>query len=431
MLYEINRINTIIDSYEIPSGEDDCKIKINEISEMKERVMDLQLNKSFLPKKITVYSDDLTREDVDNIKRYIRDMRYNALIRKNTIKRLDHALASYRLAYVYYKTGAMQEFLNHLPYDGNLLKNITKEGAQGAGLYYNLHELICGEIEQIGISLLIAIKENGTIKHEKIRLHNIRNIDDYIQEKYGDGNKVEVIKTKIITKNKSIVSSKAYEKVLAYLYSVYTLRKISDFNIDIKSDKLEQYKEILKKHGINTVIKIDLYEDLNPNLINDMEKSTLIHFEKGEMVIDEELSEKLNEYLIKRNWEYLKFAYMKLSKHLIKFIILTTASVRRNLGVFTFDDDLNIIKPIIDKASLHKLNTPYEMILKKIEIEEELGGDKNIGLAVFAHYQGKEMLEKWFNVKTTDVKNEMELVETYIKGNKRGGQFLEQFKNWT
>jgi len=120
---------------------------------------------------------------------------------------------------------------------------------------------------------------------------------------------------------------------------------------------------------------------------------------------------------------------MKLSKHLIKFIILTTASVRRNLGIFTFDDDIHIIKPIIEKASLHKLKTPYEMILKKIEIEDELGGDKNIGLAVFAHYQGKELLEQWFNVKATDVKNEIELVETYIKGNKRGGQFLEQFKN--
>ena len=189
------------------------------------------------------------------------------------------------------------------------------------------------------------------------------------------------------------------------------------------------YKDILKRYGINTVIKIDLYEDLNPILINEMEKNQLLHFEKGEMILDEELSEKLNEYLIKRNWEHLKFAYMKLSKHLIKFIILTTASVRRNLGVFTFDDDLHIIKPIIDKASLHKLNNPYEMILKKIQIEEELGGDRNIGLAVFAYYQGKDMLENWFNVKVNDIKNEMGLVETYIKGNKRGGLFLEKFKN--
>lgn len=431
VLYEINRINTIIDTYEIPSGEDDCKIKINEISEMKERVMDLQINKSFLPKKITLFSEDLTREDVESIKKYIKNIRYNTLIRKNTIKRLDNALASYRLAYIYYKTGAMQEFLNHLPYDGNLLKNITKEGAQCAGLYYNLHELICGEIEQIGISLLLSIKENGTIKHEKIRLHNINNIDDYIQEKYGNGNKVEVIKTKIITKNKSLVSSKAYEKVIAYLYSIYTIRKINILEVKVENEKLDKYKEILKKYGINTVIKVDLYEDLNTYIIDEMERNKLLHFENGEMVLDEELSEKLNEYLIKRNWEYLKFAYMKLSKHLIKFIILTTTSVRRNLGIFTFDDDINIIKPIIDKASLHKLNKPYEMILKKIEIEEELGGDKNIGLAVFAYYQGKELLEQWFNVKATDVKSEMELVETYIKGNKRGGQFLEQFKNWT
>ena len=159
-----------------------------------------------------------------------------------------------------------------------------------------------------------------------------------------------------------------------------------------------------------------------------MEKEELIRFENGKLIIDEELNDKLNEYLIKRNWEYLKFAYMKLSKHLIKFIILTTASVRRNFGIFTFDDEIEIIKPIIDKASLHKLKNPYEMILKKIEIEEKLGGDKKIGLAVFAYYQDKKTLEEWFNVKVTDIKNELDLVETYIKGNKRGEKFLEQFE---
>ncbi len=417
-----------MDTYEIPSGEDDCKIKINEISEMKERIVELQMNKNFLPKNIMIFSEDLSSDDIDNIRKYIKSVRYNIFLKKSTIRRLNHALASYKLAYIYYKTGAMQEFLNHLPYDGNLLKNITNEGANAASLYYNIHELICGEIEQVGISLLLSIKENNNIRHEKIRLYNIKNIDDYIHEKYGNGNRVEIVKTKIITKNKSIVSSKAYEKVIAYLYAIYTVRKIGDYVIDIKNDKLDLYRNILKTHGIKNTIKIDLYDDLNDEIINEMENEELIRFENGKMILDDELNEKLNEYLVKRNWEYLKFAYMKLSKHLIKFIILTTSSVRRNLGVFTFDDDIKIIKPIIDKASLHKLNNPYEMILKKIEIEEELGGDKKIGLAVFAHYQGKKIMEEWFNVKSCDIKDEINLVETYLKGNLRGEKFLEQFK---
>jgi len=428
VLYEISEINNIIDSYEIPSGEDDCKNKINEISEMKEKVMELQINKSFSPKNITVFSDELSVDDIDSIRKYINNVRYNIYLKKSTIKRLDVALASYRLAYIYYKTGAMQEFLNHLPYDGNILKNITKEGSNAASLYYSMHELICGEVEQIGISLLLSIKENNGIRHEKIRLYNIKNIDDYIHEKYGNGNKVEILKTKIITKNKSIVSSKAYEKVIAYLYSIYTVRKMGKYTINIESEKLDTYRKILKNNDIRNTIKIDLYDDLSEKIISEMEKEELIRFENGKLIIDEELNDKLNEYLIKRNWEYLKFAYMKLSKHLIKFIILTTASVRRNFGIFTFDDEIEIIKPIIDKASLHKLKNPYEMILKKIEIEEKLGGDKKIGLAVFAYYQDKKTLEEWFNVKVTDIKNELDLVETYIKGNKRGEKFLEQFE---
>ncbi|MCK9626886.1 MAG: hypothetical protein M0R23_10650, partial [Bacteroidales bacterium] len=132
VLYEISEINNIIDSYEIPSGEDDCKNKINEISEMKEKVMELQINKSFSPKNITVFSDELSVDDIDSIRKYINNVRYNIYLKKSTIKRLDVALASYRLAYIYYKTGAMQEFLNHLPYDGNILKNITKEGSNAA-----------------------------------------------------------------------------------------------------------------------------------------------------------------------------------------------------------------------------------------------------------------------------------------------------------
>jgi len=423
LLYEINEINNIIDQYEIPSGEDDCKNKINDISEIKERIMELQINKSFLPKNITVFSDELSQDDIEEIRKYIKNIRYNKYLKKSTIKRLNHALASYKLAYIYYKTGAMQEFLNHLPYDGNILKNITKEGSKAAHLYYNIHELICGEIQQIGISLLLSIKEN-----EKIILYNIKNIDDYIQEKYGTSNKVEVIKTKIITKNKSLVSSKAYEKVLAYLYTIYTIRKMNYKLIDVKNEKLDLYRNILKTYGIMDTIKIDLYDNLKEEMINDMEKENLIHFENGKMIVDEELNEKINEYLIKRNWETLKFAYMKLSKHLIKFIILTTTSVRRNLGIFTFDDDIEIIKPIIEKASLHKLEKPYEMILKKIEIEEELGGDKKIGLAIFTYYQGKKKLEEWFNVKEKDINNEINLVKTYLEGDERGEKFLEQFK---
>jgi hypothetical protein len=200
------------------------------------------------------------------------------------------------------------------------------------------------------------------------------------------------------------------------------------YTINVESEKLDTYRKILKNNDIRNTIKIDLYDNLSEKIISEMEKEELIRFENGKLIIDEELNDKLNEYLIKRNWEYLKFAYMKLSKHLIKFIILTTASVRRNFGIFTFDDEIEIIKPIIDKASLHKLKNPYEMILKKIEIEEKLGGDKKIGLAVFAYYQDKKTLEEWFNVKVTDIKNELDLVETYIKGNKRGEKFLEQFE---
>ncbi len=251
ILYEINEINKIIDTYEIPSGEDDCKNKINDISEIKEKIMELQINKSFLPKNITVFSDDLSNDDIESIRKYMKNIRYTTYFKKSTIRRLNHALASYKLAYIYYKTGAMQEFLNHLPYDGNLLKNITKEGSNAASLYYNIHELICGEIEQIGISLLLSIKEDGKIKHEKIQLYNINNIDDYIQEKYGNTNKVEIIKTKIITKNKSIVSTKAYEKVIAYLYSIYTIRKKNNTEIKIEDEKFDKYKEILGKYGIN------------------------------------------------------------------------------------------------------------------------------------------------------------------------------------
>lgn len=431
LLYEINEINKIIDTYEIPSGEDDCKIKINEISDIKERVMDIQMNKSFLPKNIVPqhFSEDLSNDDINSIKKYIKTVRYNQYLRKSTIKRLNHALASYKLAYIYYRTGAMQEFLNHLPYDGNLLKNITKEGANAANLYFSIHELICGEIEHIGISLLISIKENNEVRHEKIRLYNIKNIDDYIYERYGNNsNKVEILKTKIITKNKSIVSSKSYERVMAYLYSIYTIRKMGNYTINVESEKLDLYRNILKVNGIQNTIKIDVYDDINDTIIDEMEREKLIHFENGKMVLDEELNEKLNEYLVKRNWEYLKFAYMKMSKHLIKFIMLTTVSVRRNLSIFTFDDEIEIIKPIIEKATLHKLDKPYEMILKKIEIEEELGGDKKLGLAVFAHYQGTKVMEEWFNVSAKEITNEINLVETYLKGDKRGEKFLEQFK---
>ena len=85
-----------MDTYEIPSGEDDCKTKINEISEMKEKVVELQMNKNFLPKNIMVFSEDLSSDDVDSIRKYIKTLRYNIFLKKSTIRRLNHT-KSYKL----------------------------------------------------------------------------------------------------------------------------------------------------------------------------------------------------------------------------------------------------------------------------------------------------------------------------------------------
>ncbi len=430
VLAEVKRVNNILGNYELPSGEDDCENKVEEISEIRERLIQYGFNKSFVPQSFVAHNE-LPQSELKDIKRQLKEFRYVAFLKKSTLRRVDHAMASYRIAQLHFKSGALGNAYRHLPYDGNSLGRISKYGATAARLYFDIYELLSGELEQLGISVDIAMPSEDGVRYEKLQLYGIKDVDDYVGEAYGRD--AEIVKTKIITRHRSMLTSKSYRKVLACAYAANSMSSASvpAREEDEKHEQLQKYLRILRKHGINELVKVDAYTDLNDDLVDELHRELLIYFDqKGDMYLDDDLNLKLNEMMSKRYWEYAKDAYGKMAVDMVRMLMLTTKATRRGMGVFSFDDDHSLITPVVEKAGLAGIIKAGEMIEDKYRLEEALGsGDRELGLAVFAHYQGRKKLKEIFNVDFKDVEEEYRLIRTYLEGRGgRGDKFLEHLK---
>ncbi|MEM0438155.1 MAG: hypothetical protein QXU54_02540 [Candidatus Micrarchaeia archaeon] len=427
VLSEARRVNEIINNYELPSGEDDCIIKIDEISEIRERLIDRGFAKSFLPKGFSL-PEDASAQEIRDVQRQIKEMRYADYLKKSTLRRLDHAMASYRIAHLHFKSGALSNAYRNLPYDGNVLGRVARFGATAARLYFEIKELLSGQLEQLGISIEVAVPSEQGVKYERVQLYGVKNVDDYIANMYGRD--AEVVRTKIITRHRSMLSSVAYRRVLACAYATSAFAGKNVSLPKTESKKLMQYMQILEKYGIQEPVRTDVMPEARPELLDQLEKGGLLSWANGKAVLDEELSAALNEASARRHWEYAKDAYAKMSTDIIRLVMLTSKSTRRSMGVFSFDDDFSLIWPVAEKAGLAGLARAYEMMAKKCEIEEALGfADRDIGPAVFAYYQGPEKLRELFGRSIKDLGNDYEVVRAYIEG--RGGkgeEFLEHLK---
>ncbi|MEM3364323.1 MAG: hypothetical protein QXS93_02315 [Candidatus Micrarchaeia archaeon] len=430
VLAEVKLVNNILGNYELPSGEDDCESKIEELSEIRERLIEEGFNRSFMP-RMPQNIQDLPRSEISEIKRQIKEMRYVAYLKKSTLRRVDNAMASYKVALIHYKSGALGNAYRYLPYDGNLVWRISRVGAIAARLYFDIYELLSGELEQLGISVDVALPSEEGVKYERLQLYKVNDLDDYIAENYGK--EAEIVKTKIITRHRSILSSKTYRKVLACAYAVNSASSVSvpEDKGDEKHELLQKYLRVLRKYGIKEIVRIDTYQDIREDMIDELQKEMLVYFDqKGTMYLDDDLSIKLNEIISKRYWEYAKDAYSKMSIDLIRLLMLTTRETRREMGVFSFDDDTSLLQPLVEKSGLAGIIKASEMVNNKLRIEDAFGtGRKKIGLAVFAHYQGKRKLKEVFGVDFKDIEEDYRIVDTYLKGGSgRGGEFLEHLK---
>jgi len=430
LLAEVKRVNDILDSYELPSAEDDCESKIDELSEIMERLVHYGFNKSFVPKGMAVPKDTPPSEKRE-IKRQLRELRYIAFLKKSTLRRVEYAMASYRVAALHFKSGALGNAYRHLPYDGNLILRISRLGATAARLYFDIYELLSGEIEQLGISVDVAIPSEEGVKYEKLQLYGVRDVDDYVADMYGES--AEIVKTKIITRHKSVLTSRAYRKVLACAYAVNTVTnaRIPQIPEDETHELLHKYMGVLGKYGIREPVRADLLPDIKEEMVDELQKENLVYFDSnGEMCLHDELGLKLNETINRRYWEYAKDAYGKIATDMIRHIMLTTRATRREMGIFSFDDDLSLVEPIIQKAGLSGMSKAGEMVENKMVLESTFSSsDKKLGLAVFAYYQGRKMLKEVFDVEFRDVEEDYKLIKAFLeRGGGRGVKFLEHLK---
>jgi len=194
---------------------------------------------------------------------------------------------------------------------------------------------------------------------------------------------------------------------------------------------LHKYMGVLERYGIRELVRADLLPDIKEEMVDELQKENLIYFDSnGEMCLHDELGLKLNEVINRRYWEYAKDAYGKIATDIIRHIMLTTRATRREMGIFSFDDDLSLVEPIVQKAGLSGMSKAGEMVENKMVLESTFSSsDKKLGLAVFAYYQGRKMLKEVFDVEFRDVEEDYKLIKAFLeRGGGRGEKFLEHLK---
>lgn len=422
---EVKRINDILDLYELPSGEDDCNIKIEEISEIRNMLIERGFNRFFSPSLKGI--ENVSKNEIKDIKKQLKQIRYMNYLKKSTMKRLDYAMASYKIALLHFKSGVMENSYRHLPYDGNIMDRIAKLGSTAAHVYFEIYDMLSGDVKQIGISVDVAVPSEQGVKYEKLQLYGVNNLDDYLFNLYGKG--VEIIKTRIIKKHKSLLTSKNYRKVLACAYASNVMRE-GELSLKSEDEEVNKYFSILRKFKICEPVRIDLLkDDISEQVIEELISNNLAYYENGKLYLNEELANKVNAIANRRYWNYVKKSYTKIVLDFTRLITLTTKNVRKSLGIFSFDDDIVLLKPIIEKAENRGLPNLQAMIEDKYKIEKSIGfADKKIGLALFAYYYGKQKLKALFNIDFSEIADEYKIVETFLTKKGRGEKFLEHIK---
>ncbi len=425
MFAEVKKVNDILDLYELPSGEDDCNIKIEEISEIRNRLIDRGFNRIFSPSLRGI--ENASKEEIRDIKKHLREIRYMNYLKKSTMRRLDYAMASYKIALMYFKSGVMEEVYKHLPYDGNIIDRIAKLGTTAAHVYFEIYDLLSGDVKQIGISVDVAVPSEQGIKYERLQLYGVNNLDDYLSNLYGRN--VEVVKTIIIKKHKSLLTSVNYRKVLACAYASSVMLG-EKFKLESDDEDVEKYLEVLRKHKICEPVRVDLIGDeICEEMVDDLVRNGMAYYKDGKMFLNDELAMKVNAMANKRYWSSVKKSYTKIVLDFVKLITLTTKNMRKSLGIFSFDDDVSLIKPILEKAESRGLQNLQRMVEDKYRIDESIGfSGRKIGLALFAYYYGKQKLKGLFNTDFSEIAGEYKVVEAFLSGKGRGDLFLEHIK---
>ncbi len=145
-MYEYNRINDEVNAMLDSITGYDPAVK-NRLKEMREELKRLRFNAPFRHLMKTLKGlDELSVEDLRDVKRQIRLIIEELMWRKRTWNRLSIALASQEIAEVWNKHG--HPALPHLPYDGNWFLYLLRGGKDALVQYKRLLKVVNASYEE-------------------------------------------------------------------------------------------------------------------------------------------------------------------------------------------------------------------------------------------------------------------------------------------
>ena len=175
---DVNTLNSILDTYTPPSSEGECYSRIEDLTNLREEALSKGFDKGFFPPSVNM--EGLSAEDKRDVAKQMKDLRYAWYLKRATLRRMSFALASYKIALFHFKHALFTDLLRYLPYDGRFLVKAIKSKAPIASVYFDILNLLKGEVVQVGISvdILIPSEEGGRV--ERIQLYGVNNVSEYV-----------------------------------------------------------------------------------------------------------------------------------------------------------------------------------------------------------------------------------------------------------
>ncbi len=381
----ISQANRFLDALELNGdGKKDratLSKAIETLSELKSQMLFHGFNAPFL--SLVAQSrgefEGLGEADSQDLAKQLSAVRELASAKKLTLNRVRVALSACRMALESLEDGDC-EFALSLPYKGDYLGTLISH-ADMLYPYYGMMEVLqreCGKRSQVVFA--VSYKRGGKPATARITLAGKHNAEAYVKHVYGED--ARITESKVINVPEYLIKKRSSRVCLAIAYSKLAYETgVGEAQRAVKSsEKLAQYEQFMKAHGLNPGARLDLAEGYE-SLKQALAKTGLAKQKGNGIELDQDLSYSLalKRKVLRRS--SVARAHRLFALHILKHFLLKSKRSRdcsfRLGGIHqqqpsSFGPErLSHVQDLLSELSKppFSLPEPEKLILSKLEAE--------------------------------------------------------------
>lgn len=431
----IAQANEFMDGITIDSAKENLDDYIRQLNEFKEKMVRYGFDVPYLPMiSLRKLASELERDDLLDIKKQFGILKYEAFLKKMTLRRTRVALASHYLLNSIFD----DELKQHLPVDGNYVSQLLRLPLSAVDAYYTVNKWLKGR-RQPYVLLTFEQRTDQGVRRETVRL-NMLGEDAVNRAKTQYGDNIRIISTRKVVP-KPLITDASVRVALATAVTSFAYNKV---DLPDPSERLSRYNRILREHGfVEDVVVTDdeLFGHVVPVLVEegflredpvDMPVDNPFREDPGRYRLDPAIVREINLRNRMRKTSATGTALRALSLPLLKHYILKTGSARESdnggipsLAINPTADQLIMLDEYGRMVHLQDLG---KAVAEKVAHESKMRvpGSFGPGYLGLRYPEKIDLLASLLDVSVDDIMSGMDVVHSVIEG--RGSEFIKRLK---